>query len=1801
MIRLLNLVVFLFLSLQSIAQCGLNQSFPIADLNNDLPDTTNISLLVSGAVNNNLASVEQGVCGVGLKFRHPFMKELFIELISPSGQMVRLVGGDIVATNTPFITWDVTFVPCGSTASPDPGFFPVWENNQLWVSFNTYTGSYHPNTGCLENFNAGPVNGTWTIRCIDFLDESKGTLLDASLFFCDDTGVSCGVCRIDPGAIQNPPLTACENDASLDIVLDKTFTIVPDPLIYNYTNIILKDTVVSAYQADPDLRSFAPGTYKICPVQVTRATPGILPAVGSSTTVEAMAEFFFQSGACAGVSDSCMTVTIFPQKVPSSVTKYICNGSGFTINDTTYYTEGLHTVVFETGVCDSVVNLDLRVYDFAASVVSDKDSISCSNNTIAIQALTSGDFPLATTYQWTTADGLIDGDPSEFIIDARKAGTYQVVVASTFANATCRDTVSKTIFLDETFPKITLTADTLTCRNDTVTIALDVSIPFSTATWVSNSSQPFIQLPSGDIRIWEPGKYLVSLLADNGCSGSDSITITENVFLPTVQFSSEVLTCERDSVSITTTLSAPGNYTYSWTGTDMQNANLSNPVVFSAGTYDLLLTNVTNGCTGVYSHTVQENKILPLILTLQTDTINCFKTSSSPVVTVDHPVSKYLWQGPGVSTSSSSPSFTREGNYSVTVTSATNGCEASASFEIIKDTLVPEVILFTDSITCQRDTAVIWYSSPIGLISTNWSGPGYSAAGPVAQVSMIGTYRLVFTAKNGCMGNSEILVANSMEIPDVEFSVDSFNCSRDTLLIRLDFARDMYDYRWDGPALLQTTGPEPQITAPGTYTVTVTDPVTGCDDDVIIEVPDFRIYPDPKFVFDTLDCSKDSVQVLLTNEAYTNILYTGDGFLSSDLSPFIKQTGTYSYTIVNVHHCVSTGNFDIVRNDTLPIISALFEDFRCFQDSVVMNGASSMTSTTFVWAGPEGYSRTGTDVKTHLPGLYTVTGTAPNGCKSEYNFTIGYDTIRPMLNLEPADTLTCIKTTVVLSAIATPVGTTIRWLPVDKTGNTIMADLPGLYIAEATGPNNCITLDSVRVVEDRKLPQFAASASVITCKDQLSTIRVEPQGTASISWANGSNPVNLIQGQLNQVTSFGGNYEFTLTNSEGCSVMGVVTVVKDTVPPLLLGIITDTIDCLDPVGRIGVVLDKNSIEFLWNGPMVADVLTDSLLSVTKGGVYYVMFKGDNFCSNIATIKVEEDINLPQVEVFTDTLTCNKGKVTIGVVTPEPDHSYHWAGPDNFESTAHNPKVFLAGTYTVTVTGPNGCKSVREVKVADSFDKPIITIADTLYLPCDTSAIILSADADRPLATYRWLYPDGTISNLKNPVISNSGTYKLKVTGENGCPSDELVFRVLVDNQPPGFEFVTDTITCDRPQATIRAFSSEANVFYEWKSPTGLIYTTQSVTTAEDGTFRLIVFDVNKCRDSIDVVVAIDTLSPGFNVNQTGFIQCESRNVRLTALPKDPAIDNVAAWTTSDGNITTMPTFYEITLDEPGTYKFEIRNVFSGCKSDTSVRIEVTPQGFTIADADVESPICVEVDNGSILFDSLNGLPPYQVELNGVDQKGKLKYEGLAPGTYNFAFKDSLGCELERSITIEEGADPVVSLDKEKLILFGDSILLNPVITPAPVDVSTFMWTKLRDSVLCEECPNVWVRPFVNSIYRFDYSLDGLCKRTAEILIRVKNDIDQSIPNIFNPSGSGNSRFFVPQTRGIDRINYIYVFDKWAENVYRAENLASGDPAGGWDGTFDGKDCQPGVYIVIAEFVLSDGTVWKYKGDITLIR
>lgn len=160
----------------------------------------NFVVHVDGAVQNDLASANQGLCGVRVRFSHDFLPELSLRLISPAGQWVDLVQNTVQTDTTWFSNWNIQFLPCAQPAVPDANHPGIFSGDPTWGRFGNFTGQYHPAYGCLEDFNLGAVNSDWTLEVIDHVTNKPwaGYLFDLELVFCDMEGIQCAIGSASP-------------------------------------------------------------------------------------------------------------------------------------------------------------------------------------------------------------------------------------------------------------------------------------------------------------------------------------------------------------------------------------------------------------------------------------------------------------------------------------------------------------------------------------------------------------------------------------------------------------------------------------------------------------------------------------------------------------------------------------------------------------------------------------------------------------------------------------------------------------------------------------------------------------------------------------------------------------------------------------------------------------------------------------------------------------------------------------------------------------------------------------------------------------------------------------------------------------------------------------------------------------------------------------------------------------------------------------------------------------------------------------------------------------------------------------------------------------------------------------------------------------------------------------------------------------------------------------------------------------------------------------------------------------------
>jgi len=245
------------------SQCVYNTVTPIQD-----NDTTSVSLIISGALENDLASPDQGVCAVNINLNHAFLGDLFVELVSPAGERLKLMGPAVnISPSTNFVTWGVQFNACSFPVFPDAGYEEDWDNLQPWFGGTLYSGTYYPYEGCLEDLNIGEVNGEWKLEIIDQSMFGEGMLNSFELYFCNTEGVSCDFCEPGEHALTDSDNVLCQFDDALDLELNTTF-LGADPTLglYDYGYIVFESDTLYEILSEPDLSSYDAGFYTVCGV-----------------------------------------------------------------------------------------------------------------------------------------------------------------------------------------------------------------------------------------------------------------------------------------------------------------------------------------------------------------------------------------------------------------------------------------------------------------------------------------------------------------------------------------------------------------------------------------------------------------------------------------------------------------------------------------------------------------------------------------------------------------------------------------------------------------------------------------------------------------------------------------------------------------------------------------------------------------------------------------------------------------------------------------------------------------------------------------------------------------------------------------------------------------------------------------------------------------------------------------------------------------------------------------------------------------------------------------------------------------------------------------------------------------------------------------------------------------------------------------------------------------------------------------------------------------------------------------------
>jgi gliding motility-associated-like protein len=182
----------------------------------------------------------------------------------------------------------------------------------------------------------------------------------------------------------------------------------------------------------------------------------------------------------------------------------------------------------------------------------------------------------------------------------------------------------------------------------------------------------------------------------------------------------------------------------------------------------------------------------------------------------------------------------------------------------------------------------------------------------------------------------------------------------------------------------------------------------------------------------------------------------------------------------------------------------------------------------------------------------------------------------------------------------------------------------------------------------------------------------------------------------------------------------------------------------------------------------------------------------------------------------------------------------------------------------------------------------------------------------------------------------------------------------------------------------------------------------------------------------------------------------------------------------------------------------------------------------------------------------------------------------------------------QTITIVVHNLPSVQIIRDRKVSIGTNINLS-VESNAPIE--SYVWTP--DNLLdCNNCETV--RFMANTSQTVGVTVTDIygCTNTDEAQIDVlgKCGSDVFVPNTFTPNGDEmNDKLYV-RNLTLDGLKVFRIFDRWGKLVFETTNINDG-----WDGRYNGKVLNTGVFAYYVEVICSNGQTTPIVGNVTLMR
>ncbi|MGB3948220.1 MAG: PKD domain-containing protein [Bacteroidia bacterium] len=882
--------------------------------------------------------------------------------------------------------------------------------------------------------------------------------------------------------------------------------------------------------------------------------------------------------------------------------------------------------------------------------------------------------------------------------------------------------------------------------------------------------------------------YYVTITDANGCSTTDSITITEPTAISTTVSSINSNCSLANGQATVNALGGTPTYSYLWSGTGATNLTVTGLL---SGSYTVTVTD-NNGCTVNDTIIVNDNQSPSGVISTTTN-ISCYGlTDGMASVTVSGNAApySYLWMPSGETTATATQLGT--GTHTVIVTDA-NNCQSQSI-------ITPEITQPDPIYISINASNVLCFGNSNGSASATITGgtagysylwmPGNNTTSSITNL-VSGTYTLQVTDGNTCIATESITIQQPDTINSIIQSITPVNCfgeSTGTATVFVNGGTEPYSYSW---LPLGGNGLVANGLSAGNYTVTITD-INGCTtvSDTTITEPTTELTATTNLSNVTCYGLNDGAIQVIVNGGTAGYTYQWNPSVASTSTANNLAPDNYFITVTDINGCQTVTSATLIEppaisgtlittNPTCSLLNGSIE-------SSVSGGVSPYT---YYW---QQNAATTYSINNLGAGVYNLTITDATNCALPLSANLTVEYYQLLTNVIKND-VSCFggndgAATLNVTQGAAPF--TISWMPYGGSNFTATSLDTGIYVVDVTDSKGCEAKDTIIISEPPVIDVSVNSLTNVLCNGGSSgAIELAVSGGTGVNYSYAWAP-SVSTSNIASSLSIG-VYSVVVSDQNNCSKNISVLITE----PAPLSVSTDSVKnplCSTTYGSASISASGGTLpyNYVWSYP--AENETGNFSNNLIASNYTVTVTDSNGCISSTSFSLISPSSVITTAGLNDTICLGQSTtITATASGGSSNYTYAWQPSGAINTGALTVTPSMATTYTVIAYDQNGCPGVEDTIRVVPYSLTGVNInaaGNTPICPGQSTYIYAETSGDTGPLTFQWNNNIGNGAGAHQVIPSAPTVYTVGVT--NSCGTTVYDSIQILFNPPPIIDFTS---------------------------------------------------------------------------------------------------------------------------------------------------------------------------------------------------------------------------------------------------------------------------------------------------------------------------------------------------------------------------------------------------------------------------